>query len=146
MAASIDRFNLLYFPSAGYKNLNQCRQMQCNAFALFSLFSQFYNSVNNMRIIHKKKKKKNLNSNYLIMIAQNYFKLKQMTYLRQNLHDQLKILEKYAFSRSSIISLANAKSLCKIHFGHKTRLFVHRFSKFLQVLLGQTKIKILTLK
>ena len=26
------------------------------------------------------------------------------------------------------------------------KLFVHRFSKFLQILLGQTKIKILTLK
>ena len=43
----------------------------------------------------------------------------QKTYLRQNLHDQVKILEKYAFSRSSIISLANAKYLFKIHFGHK---------------------------
>ena len=37
---------------------------------------------------------KNLNSNYLIMIAQNYYKLTQMTYLRQNLHDQVKLLEK----------------------------------------------------
>ena len=53
------------------------------------------------------------------MISQNYYKLIQMTYLRQNLPDQVKILEKYAFSRSSIISLANAKSQCKIHFGHK---------------------------
>ena len=43
------------------------------------------------------------------MIAQNYYKLTQMTSLRQNLHDQVKILEKHAFSRSSIISLANAK-------------------------------------
>ena len=42
-----------------------------------------------------------------------------MTYLGQNLHDQVKILEKYVFSRSSIISLANAESLCEIHFGHK---------------------------
>ena len=86
---------------------------------------------------------KYLNSNYLIMIAQNYSKLTQMTYMRQNLHDQVKIVEKHSFSRSSMISLSNAKSICKIHFGHKT-LFVHRFSKFLQVLLGQTKIKILT--
>ena len=53
------------------------------------------------------------------MNAQNYYKLTQMTYLGQNLHDQVKLLEKYAFSRSSIISLANAKSLCKIYFGHK---------------------------
>ena len=53
------------------------------------------------------------------MIAQNHYKMTQMTYLRQNLHDQVKILEQYAFSRSSIISLANAKSLFKIHFGHK---------------------------
>ena len=52
------------------------------------------------------------------MVAQNYYKLTQMTYLRQNLHDQVKNLEKYAISRFSI-SLANAKSLCKIHFGHK---------------------------
>ena len=63
------------------------------------------------------------------MIAQNYYKLTQMTYMRQNLHDQVKILQKDAFSRSSIISLANAKSLCKIHFGHKKLLFVHGFSK-----------------
>ena len=77
------------------------------------------------------------------MIAQNYYKLTQVTYLRQNLHDQVKILEKYAFSRSSIISLANAKSLCKIHFGHKN-FICSPFSKFLQVLLGQTKIKIMT--
>ena len=53
------------------------------------------------------------------MIDQNYFKLTQMTYLRQNLYDQVKILKKYAFSQSLMISLANAKSLCKIHFGHK---------------------------
>ena len=53
------------------------------------------------------------------MIAQNYYKLAQMAYLRQNLHDQVKILEKYAFSPSLIISLANAKSLSKINFGHK---------------------------
>ena len=53
------------------------------------------------------------------MIAQNYYKLTQMTYPRQNLHDQVKIFETYAFSRSLIISLANAKSLCKTHFGHK---------------------------
>ena len=32
------------------------------------------------------------------MIAQNYLKLKQMTYPRQNLHDQVKILKKYAFA------------------------------------------------
>ena len=82
---------------------------------------------------------KNLNSKYLIMIAQIYHRLTQMTYLRENLHDQVKIIEKYAFSRSSIISLANAKFILAI----KT-LFVHRFSNFLQVLLGQTKIKILT--
>ena len=67
----------------------------------------------------KKKKKKKKKYNFLIMIAQNYYKLTQMTYLRQNRHDQVKILERYAFSRSSIISIANAKSLCKIHFGHK---------------------------
>ena len=54
------------------------------------------------------------------MIAQNYYKLTQMTYPRQNLHDQVKKnLEKYAFSRSLIVSLANAKSLSKIHFGRK---------------------------
>ena len=70
------------------------------------------------------------------MIAENYHKLTQMTYLRQNLHDQVKSLEKYAFSQSSIISLANAKSLYKFILAIKT-LFVHRFSKFLQVLLGK---------
>ena len=64
------------------------------------------------------------------MIAQIFFKLKQMTYLRQNLHDQVKILEKYAFSRSSIISLANAKSLCKIHFGHKNFICSPIFKNF----------------
>ena len=80
---------------------------------------------------------------YLIMIAQNYYKLTQMTYLRQNLHDQVKILEKYAFSRLSIISLANANPYAKLILAIKT-LFVRRFSKVLQVLLGQTKIKILT--
>ena len=65
--------------------------------------------------------RENLNSDYLFMIAQNYYKLTQMTYmyLRQNPYDEVKILENYAFSRSSVISLANAKSLCKIHFGHK---------------------------
>ena len=68
-----------------------------------------------------------------------------MTYLRQNLHDQVKILEKDAFSLSSIISLANAKSPCKIHFGHKN-FICSRIFNFFQVLLGQTKIKILTWK
>ena len=69
------------------------------------------------------------------MIAQNYYNLTEMTYLRQNLHEQVKILEKYAFSRSSIISLPYAKFILAI----KT-LFLHPFSKFLQVLLGQTEI------
>ena len=64
------------------------------------------------------------------MIAQNYYKLTQMTYPRQNLHDQVKILENYAFSRSSIISLANAKSLCKIHFGHKNFINSPNFKIF----------------
>ena len=64
------------------------------------------------------------------MIAQNYYKLTQMTYLRQNLHVQEKFLEKYAFSRSSIISLANAKSLCKIHFGHKNFICSPIFKMF----------------
>ena len=73
---------------------------------------------------------KNFNSNYLIMIAQNYYKLTQMTYLRQKLHDQAKILEKNAFSRSSIISLANAKSLCKNHFGHKNFICSRIFKIF----------------
>ena len=39
-----------------------------------------------------------MNCYYLIMIAQNYYKMTQMTYLRQNLHDQVKKFEKYAFS------------------------------------------------
>ena len=74
------------------------------------------------------------------MIAQNYYKLTQMTYLRQNLYDEVKILENYAFSRSSIISLANANPYAKLILAIKT-LFVRQV---LQVLLGQTKIKILT--
>ena len=67
------------------------------------------------------------------MIAQNYFKLKQTTYLRQNLHDH----------RLSPLPMQN--SYAKFILAIKT-LLVHRFSKFLQVLLGQTKIMILTLK
>ena len=54
----------------------------------------------------------------------------QMTYLRQNLHDQVKILEIHAFSRSLIISLANAKSLIKIRFGHKNLICSPIFKLF----------------
>ena len=64
------------------------------------------------------------------MIAQNYYKLTEITYMRQNLHDQVKNLEKYAFSRSLIISLANAKSLCKIYFGHKNFICTPIFKFF----------------
>ena len=64
------------------------------------------------------------------MTAKSYYKLTQMTYLRQNLHDQVKIFEKYAFSRSSIISLVNAKCLCKIHFGHKNFICSPIFETF----------------
>ena len=52
------------------------------------------------------------------MIDQNHYKMAQMTYPRQNLHGQNKIFEKYAISRSSIISIASAKSLFKNHFDH----------------------------
>ena len=46
-----------------------------------------------------------------IIIVQNHYKMKQMTYLRPNLYDQVKIFgkkkkKKKAFSRTSIISLA----------------------------------------
>ena len=78
------------------------------------------------------------------MLAQNYYKLTQMTYLRQNLHDQVKKSRKkmhFHDHRSSPLSMQNPYA--KFFLAIKT-LFVHRFSNFLQVLLGQTKIKILT--
>ena len=88
---------------------------------------------------------KMLNSYCLIMIAQNHYKMAQMTYPRQNLHDQGKNLEKCAFHdhRSSPLSMQNFYS--KLILAIKT-LFFHRFSKKLQVILGYTKIKILTRK
>ena len=79
------------------------------------------------------------------MIAQNYFKLKQMTYLRQKLHDQVKILENMHFHDHRLSPFPMQNPYAKFILAIKT-LFVHRFSKFLQVLLGQTKIKVLTLK
>ena len=82
------------------------------------------------------------------MIAQNHHKMAQMTYLRQNLHDQVKLLEKkkkHIFHDHRLSPLPMQNPYSKFLLVIKT-LFVHRFSKFLQVLLGQTKIKILTWK
>ena len=50
------------------------------------------------------------------MIAQNYFKLKQMTYLIQNLHDQVKILEKYFDIKIFFLSSPIQKSSAKNHY------------------------------
>ena len=68
-----------------------------------------------------------------------------VTYLRLNLHDKVKIFEMDQFLQSLITSLVNAKSLSKFILAVKT-LSVDRFSKFLQVILGQTKTEILTSK
>ena len=77
------------------------------------------------------------------MIAQNFYKLTQMTYLRQSLHDQVKILENMHFHDHRLSPLPMQNPNAKFSLAIKT-LFVNRFSNFLQVLLGQTKIKIMT--
>ena len=78
------------------------------------------------------------------MIAQNYYKLRQMTYLRQNLHGKNFRKKNMHFHDHRISPLPVQNPYAKF-FLAITTLFVHRFSFFfLQVLLGQTKINRLT--
>ena len=67
----------------------------------------------------------------------------QITYVRRNLHNQVKLSKSVHFHDHRLFPLQYAKSLFKIHFRHKT-LICSAIFKILQVPLQQTKIKILT--
>ena len=59
------------------------------------------------------------NSLYFNRNTRNHHKMTENTYLRPNQHVQVNNILLYKNSWSWIISLANAKSLFKIYFGHK---------------------------
>ena len=74
------------------------------------------------------------------MIAQNQYDIPQ-----RNLHDQVKIKKSKHFHDHRLSPLTKQNPYSNFILSIKTTS-VHRFSKCLQVLLGQTKIKILTRK
>lgn len=70
-----------------------------------------------------------LNSFYFIIIAQNHYKMTQITYHRQNLHDQA-----FFFLKVPIFMILSAlpmqKFLFKIHFGHENFFICWPIFKF----------------
>ena len=80
---------------------------------------------------------------YFTMIAQNRYKMTQMTNLIQNLHNQVKKIVKYSFYDHGVSPLPKQNPYSKFILSIKT-LSADQYLKLLQVLLGQTKIKILT--
>ena len=74
----------------------------------------YKNLMKGRYIVHRK----NEISRYFTMIAQNQYKMTQMTYPRQNRQDEIFFFKTYPFFMIMDYLPCQCKSLFKIHFGH----------------------------